>query len=42
MEVSQIRGMGRRLERFAGEFDDCFGRSEPRQSLRTYMLSAAA
>jgi len=37
MEVEQIKGLGRRLDRFASEFDDCFGRSEPRETLRTYM-----
>lgn len=37
MDIGQIKGMGRRLNRFLGEFDDCFGRSEPRESLRTYV-----
>lgn len=37
MEVSQIRGMGRRLTRYLGEFDDCFSRSEPRADLRAYV-----
>jgi len=37
MDVEQIKGMGRQLERFLGEFDDCFGRSEPREHLRTYV-----
>lgn len=37
MDVSQIKGMGRKLNRFLGEFDDCFGRSEPRLDLRTYV-----
>lgn len=37
MDVSQIRGMGRRLKKFLGEFDDCFSRSEPRGNLRAYV-----
>lgn len=37
MEVGQIRGMGRRLDKFLGEFDDCFSRSEPRGDLRAYV-----
>jgi SRSO17 transposase len=37
MDVGQIKGRGRRLEKFAGEFDDCFSRSEPRGDLRAYV-----
>ncbi len=37
MDVGQIKGMGRKLNRFMGEFDDCFSRSEPRADLRTYV-----
>jgi len=37
MDVQEIKGMGRQLRRFLGEFDDCFGRSEPRGHLRTYV-----
>jgi SRSO17 transposase len=37
MDVQKIKGMGRQLRRFLGEFDDCFGRSEPREHLRTYV-----
>lgn len=37
MDVQEIKGMGRQLRRFLGEFDDCFGRSEPRDHLRTYV-----
>jgi SRSO17 transposase len=37
MDVQEIKGMGRQLERFLSEFDDCFGRSEPRDHLRTYV-----
>jgi SRSO17 transposase len=37
MDVQEIKGMGRQLRRFLSEFDDCFGRSEPREHLRTYV-----
>lgn len=37
MDVQEIKGMGRPLGRFLSEFDDCFGRSEPREHLRTYV-----
>jgi SRSO17 transposase len=37
MDVQEIKGMGRQLERFLSEFDDCFGRSEPREHLRAYV-----
>jgi SRSO17 transposase len=37
MDVGQIKGLGRRLNKFMGEFDDCFGRSEPRTDLRVYV-----
>ncbi len=37
MDVQQIKGMGRQLKRFLNEFADCFGRSEPREHLRTYV-----
>ncbi len=37
MDVQEIKGMGRELETFLSEFDDCFGRSEPREHLRTYV-----
>ena len=37
MDVQEIKGMGRQLETFLSEFDDCFGRSEPREHLRTYV-----
>ena len=35
MDVLQIKNMGRELEKFLSEFDDCFSRSEPREDLRT-------
>jgi SRSO17 transposase len=37
MDSKQIKKMGRKLGKFLGEFDDCFGRSGPRQHLRTYV-----
>jgi len=37
MDVRQIQGMGRELRAFLSEFDECFGRSEPREHLRTYV-----
>jgi SRSO17 transposase len=37
MDIGQIKGLGRRLTKFLGEFDDCFSRSEPRTDLRAYM-----
>ena len=37
MDVHQIKGMGRPLGKFLSEFEDCFGRSEPRGHLRTYV-----
>jgi SRSO17 transposase len=37
MDVQQIKGMGRKLRGFLSEFNDCFGRSEPREHLRTYV-----
>ena len=37
MDVQQIKGIGRKLNTFLDEFGDCFGRSEPREHLRTYV-----
>ena len=37
MDVQQIKGIGRKLKTFLNEFDDCFGRSEPREHLYTYV-----
>lgn len=37
MDVQQIKGMGRELKKFLDEFGDCFGRSEPREHLHTYV-----
>jgi len=30
MEVKEVKAMGRKLKKFLSQFDDCFGRSEPR------------
>lgn len=37
MDAKEIAGLGSELMDFLTEFDDCFGRSEPRQHLRTYV-----
>jgi SRSO17 transposase len=37
MDVQAIEGLRPRLERFLEGFDDCFGRREPAQHLRTYI-----
>jgi SRSO17 transposase len=37
MDANTIEGLGRRLSLFLGEFDDCFGRREPAEHLRTYV-----
>jgi len=37
MDAKQIRNMGKELARFLGELDDCFGRSQPREHLGTYI-----
>ncbi len=37
MDASEISGLGPALMNFLGEFDDCFGRSEPREHLRTFV-----
>lgn len=37
MDVKQIRNMGRELKKFLSQFDDCFGRSEPREHLQSYV-----
>ena len=37
MDAKLIKKMGRKLKEFLGEFDDCFGRSGPREHLRTYV-----
>lgn len=37
MDARQIANLGSELMDFLGEFDDCFGRSEPREHLRTYV-----
>ena len=35
MEVKDIKAIGRTLKPFLSQFDDCFGRSEPRSNLET-------
>ena len=37
MDAKEIVGLGSELMDFLGGFDDCFGRSEPRGHLRTYV-----
>lgn len=37
MTEQQILGLGRELGTFLSEFEDCFGRSEPRHKLETYV-----
>jgi len=36
-DAKQIKDMGRKLRKFSAEFDDCFGRSGPRERLRRYI-----
>lgn len=37
MDATFVKSMGKELKHFVAEFDDCFGRREPRQHLRAYM-----
>lgn len=37
MTAAQILALGPALERFLGQFEDCFGRSEPRQHLHHFV-----
>lgn len=37
MDASFVKSMGKELRHFVREFDDCFGRSEPREHLRAYI-----
>jgi len=37
MDAILIKSMGKELKHFVAEFDDCFGRREPRQNLRAYI-----
>lgn len=37
MDAKAIEGLQPRLGKFLGEFDDCFGRREPSEHLRTYV-----
>ncbi len=37
MDIKQIKGIGKELNAFLSQFDDCFSRSGSRQNLRTYV-----
>ena len=37
MDIKDIKGMGKHLNKFLAKFDDCFSRSESRQNLKTYV-----
>jgi len=37
MDATLVKSMGKELKHFLAEFDDCFGRREPRQHLRAYI-----
>ena len=37
MDATEIAGLESELIDYLAEFDDCFGRSEPREHLRTYV-----
>jgi len=37
MDKKQIKNMGKHLNKFLAQFDDCFSRSESRQNLKTYV-----
>jgi len=37
MDAAFVKGMGKELKHFVAEFDDCFGRREPRAHLRAYI-----
>ncbi len=37
MDIAQIKGIGKKLNTFLSQFDDCFGRSGSRQNLRAYV-----
>ena len=39
MDAGEIAGLGSSLMDFLVEFDDCFGRCEPREHLRTYVAT---
>jgi SRSO17 transposase len=42
MDAVLVRSMGKELRHFVAEFDDCFGRREPRQHLRAYIRGQLA
>jgi len=37
MDTKQIKNMGKHLNKFSDQFDDCFSRSESRQNLQMYV-----
>jgi SRSO17 transposase len=37
MDITQIKGIGKELNVYLSQFDDCFGRSGSRQNLRVYV-----
>ena len=37
MDITQIKGIGKELNAFLSQFDDCFSRSGSRQNLRAYV-----
>lgn len=37
MDAVLVKSMGKELKHFVAEFDDCFGRREPREHLRAYI-----
>ena len=37
MDITQIKGIGKELNAFLSQFDDCFSRSGSRQNLRAYI-----
>ena len=37
MDIVQIKGIGKKLNAFLSQFDDCFGRSGSRRNLRVYV-----
>lgn len=37
MDIAQIKGIGKELNAFLSQFDDCFGRSGSRRNLRVYV-----
>ena len=42
MDAQEIAGLGGELSEFLSQFDDCFGRSEPREHLHAYVFGQAS